>query len=99
MLNYLVVKMSNNDIFNMYFGIIYDPRCEANITHKLLDILKLVMIAVLCGMDELDKIIDYGNNLKKEFNIESIKSDTNKSDCYVKFKDNISKYCLYINNK
>ena len=40
--------------------------------------LKLVMIAVLCGMDELDKIIDYGNNkkdfLKREFNIGSIPS-------------------------
>lgn len=36
------------------------------------------MIAVLCGMDELDKIIDYGNNnkefLKREFKIESIPS-------------------------
>lgn len=66
--------MSNNCIFNMCFGIIYDQRCEVNVTHKLLDILKLVMIAVLCGMDELDKIIDYGNNLKKEFNIEPIPS-------------------------
>lgn len=36
------------------------------------------MIAVLCGMDELDKIIDYGNNnkefLKRKFKIESIPS-------------------------
>lgn len=74
----LVKKMSNNDILNMYFGIIDDPRCEVNVTHKLVDILKLVMIAVLCGMDELDKIIDYGNNkkefLKGEFNIVSIPS-------------------------
>ena len=70
--------MTNNDIFNMYFGIIDDPRCEVNVTHRLVDILKLVMIAVLCGMDELDKIIDYGNNkkdfLKREFNIGSIPS-------------------------
>lgn len=70
--------MSNNDILNMYFGIIDDPRCEVNVAHKLVDILKLVMIAVLCGMDELDKIIDYGNNkkefLKREFNIVSIPS-------------------------
>ena len=70
--------MTNNAIFNMYFGIIDDPRCEVNVTHRLVDILKLVMIAVLCGMDELDKIIDYGNNkkdfLKREFNIGSIPS-------------------------
>lgn len=73
-----VIKMNNNEIFNMYFGIIDDPRCEANVIHPLVDILKLVMVAVLCGMDELDKIIDYGENkkdfLKKEFNIKLIPS-------------------------
>ena len=70
--------MSENEIFNMYFGIIEDPRCEVNVVHPLVDILKLVMIAVLCGMDELDKIIDYGENkkefLEKEFNIKLIPS-------------------------
>lgn len=70
--------MSNNEIFNMYFGIIEDPRCEVNVVHPLVDILKLVMVAVLCGMDELDKIIDYGENkkdfLEKEFNIKLIPS-------------------------
>lgn len=70
--------MSNNEIFNMYFGIIEDTRCKVNVVHPLVDILKLVMIAVLCGMDELDKIIDYGENkkdfLKKEFNIKLIPS-------------------------
>ena len=58
--------MKENEIFNMYFGIIEDPRCEVNVIYPMVDILKLVMIAVLCGMDELDKIIDYGEN-KKEF--------------------------------
>lgn len=70
--------MSENDVFNMYFGIIEDNRCEANVIHPLVDILKLVMIAILCGMDELDKIIDYGKNkkefLEKEFNIKLIPS-------------------------
>ncbi len=70
--------MSNNDIFDMYFGIIEDPRCEVNVIHPLVDILKLVMVAVLCGMDELDKIIDYGENkkefLREEFNIKLIPS-------------------------
>ena len=70
--------MSENEVFNMYFGIIEDPRCEVNVIHPLVDILKLVMIAILCGMDELDKIIDYGENkkefLEKEFNIKLIPS-------------------------
>lgn len=50
----------------MYFGIIEDDRDPANTKHSLVNILKLVMLAILCGMEELDKIIDYGNN-KKEF--------------------------------
>lgn len=70
--------MSNNEIFDMYFGIIDDPRCEVNVIHPLIDILKLVMAAILCGMDELDKIIDYGENkkdfLREEFNIQLIPS-------------------------
>ena len=72
------MKVSNNEIFNMYFGIIEDPRCEVNVIHPLIDILKLTMVAVLCGMDELDKIVDYGENkkefLEKEFNIKLIPS-------------------------
>lgn len=72
------MKMSENEIFNMYFGIIDDPRCKVNVIYPLIDILKLIMISVLCGMDELDKIIDYGKNksqfLEKEFNIKSIPS-------------------------
>ena len=72
------MKVSNNEIFNMYFGIIEDPRCEVNVIHPLIDILKLTMVAVLCGMDELDKIVDYGENkkdfLEKEFCIKSIPS-------------------------
>ena len=70
--------MSENEVFNLYFGIIDDPRCEVNVIHPLVDILKLVMVAVLCGMDELDKIVDYGNNkkefLEKEFDIKAIPS-------------------------
>ena len=70
--------MKENEIFNMYFGIIEDPRCEVNVIYPMVDILKLVMIAVLCGMDELDKIIDYGENkkefLEKEFHIKIIPS-------------------------
>ena len=74
----MVMKMNMNEIFNMYFGIIDDPRCEVNVIHPLIDILKLTMVAVLCGMDELDKIVDYGENkrdfLEKEFNIKLIPS-------------------------
>ena len=70
--------MNTNEIFNMYFGIIEDTRCQGYVTHPLIDVLKLTMIAVLGGMDELDKIVDYGENKKdflaKEFNIKEIPS-------------------------
>lgn len=70
--------MNINEVFNMYFGIIEDERDPYTITYPLVDILKLVMIAVLCGMDELDKIRDYGENkkefLEKEFEIKGIPS-------------------------
>lgn len=70
--------MSMNEVFNMYFGIIDDERDPYTVTYPLVDILKLVMIAILCGMDELDKIRDYGENkrdfLEKEFNIKGIPS-------------------------
>ena len=74
----MVIKVSENEVFNMYFGIIEDPRCKVNVIHPLVDILKLIMIAVLCGVDELDKVVDYGKNkkefLQKEFNIKLIPS-------------------------
>ena len=70
--------MSLNEVFNMYFGIIDDDRCEVNILHPLVDVLKLCLIATLCGIDELEKIIDYGKNkrefLEKEFEIKNIPS-------------------------
>ena len=73
-----MIRVEINEIFNMYFGIIEDEREQGKVIHTLIDILKLVMIAVLCGMDELSKIVDYGENkkefLEKEFNIKAIPS-------------------------
>jgi len=70
--------MSNNETFNMYFGVIEDERCQVDVTHPLIAILKLTMLAVLSGIDELDKIVDYGKNkrefLEKEFEIKEIPS-------------------------
>lgn len=48
-----VIKMSINEIFNMYFEIIENERDQANVKHPLVDILKLVMLAVLCGIDAI----------------------------------------------
>ena len=79
--------MSINEIVNMYFGIIEDERCEVNVKHPLVNILKLVLIAVLCGMDELDKIIDYGKNkkdfLEREFDIKDIPSKSTLTRIFV----------------
>lgn len=83
----VVIKMKINEIFNMYLGIIEDERDSYTTKHKLIDILKLVMILVLCGMDELDKMIDYGNSkkefLEKEFEIKSIPSKSTLTRIFV----------------
>lgn len=56
--------MSLNELFIMYFGIIDERRCKVNVLHSLIDVLKLCLIVTLCGVDELDKIADYGENKK-----------------------------------
>lgn len=82
-----VIIVSMNEIFNMYFGIIEDERDAYTIKHKLIDILKLVMISILCGMDELDKMVDYGKSkkkfLEKEFEIKSIPSKSTLTRIFV----------------
>lgn len=70
--------MSNNEIFNMYFGIIEDNRDQSQVIHPLVNILKLVMVAILCGIEEFEQIVEYGKSksefLKREFEIELIPS-------------------------
>ncbi len=79
--------MNANEIFNMYFGTIKDKRDPYTIKHKLIDILKLVMISVLCGIDEINKIVEYGNSkkefLEKEFNIKTIPSRSTLTRIFV----------------
>jgi len=48
------------------FSIIEDFRCECDVEHKLVNILILLMCAVLCGMDSVKSIAEYGRN-KGEF--------------------------------
>ena len=79
--------MKDNEIFNMYFGIIEDKRDEALVKHLLIDILKLVMVAILCGVDELEQIVDYGKRkkefLKKEFEIKQIPSKSTLTRIFI----------------
>lgn len=61
-----------------YFSIIEDKRCSCDVEYKLEDILILVMCAVLCGVDTIEKIVEYGKNkiefLTKHFGISKIPS-------------------------
>ena len=65
------------------FSMIEDPRHSGYITHKLANILTIVMCAVLCGLDGLDDIMVYQENnqefLKKEFGIEQYPSKSTYS--------------------
>jgi predicted transposase YbfD/YdcC len=67
-----------NRVLNGYFAVIEDYMCQCDVKHRLTDILTLVMCAVLCGIDELSEIVDYGTEkagfLKEVFGVESIPS-------------------------
>ena len=71
-----VIKMGEK--IREYFSKIEDPRCECDVKHKLTDILILVMCAALCGVDTLEKIVEYGKNkidfLSEQFGITKIPS-------------------------
>lgn len=62
----------------IYFAEIKDPRHQGYVTHKLSDILTIVMCAVLCGMDKLCDIVAFAQNktsfFKENFDIEHIPS-------------------------
>jgi predicted transposase YbfD/YdcC len=66
------------EIFEEYISVIEDPRCQCDVKHRLSDVLILVMCGVLCGMDELDEIVDFGDVkrefLKERFGVETIPS-------------------------
>ena len=61
-----------------YFSDLEDTRCPCDVDHKLADVLILVMCSVLCGIDELGKIVTYGkeklNFLNECFGITKIPS-------------------------
>ena len=90
--------MSNNEIFNMYFGAIEDERCQVNVTYPLIAILKLTMLAVLSGVDELDKIVDYGKNkrefLTEEFDIKEIPSKSTLTRVFAIVNPNWLELCI-----
>lgn len=44
---------------SVHFGVIEDPRHFGYVTHKLEDVLTIVMCGVLCGLDKLDEIVAY----------------------------------------
>ena len=90
--------MSINETLTMYFGIIEDPRCKPDVTHPLVSILKLVLLAVLCGIDELDKIIDYGKTkkdfLSREFDIKKIPSKSTLTRVFAMIDPNWLGLCI-----
>lgn len=54
-----------NNTITAYFSSITDPRAD-NSTHKLLDIFSITIIAVLCGCEDWEEIVLYGQ-CREEF--------------------------------
>ena len=65
------------------FNVIEDFRCECDITHKLSNVLILIMCAVLCGIDNSKNIVEYGKNkrafFEKHFGFSDIPSEATLS--------------------
>lgn len=57
------------ELFEKHFSIIEDERCECDVKHKLTDVLIIVMCSVICGLDELDDIVEFSNQ-RSEFFLE-----------------------------
>ena len=60
------------------FNVIEDPRHQGYVKHPLSNILIIVMLAVLCGLDELSEIMTFAEGrktfLKEKYQIETIPS-------------------------
>lgn len=67
-----------NEIAKMYFNLIEDNRNESYIKYRIIDILKVLLIGAICGLEEISEIIDYIKEKReffsKEFDIKEIPS-------------------------
>lgn len=71
--------MRMKEIMARHFSVIEDTRCQCDVKHKLSDVLILLMCAVLCGIDTLSEIVEYGEQkrtmLATKFGIDKIPSE------------------------
>src|SRR6056297_691376 len=71
-----VINMYKGDFFDC-FGIIYDPRQQEKVDHKLIDILFIIVTASFCKIDEVDEIYEWATideNIKWMKNYISLKN-------------------------
>lgn len=68
------------DIIIQNLSQVTDERCQCDVKHKLTDVLIIIMCAVLCGIDTISDIVEYGEQkikmLSETFGIEKIPSES-----------------------
>ena len=68
------------EIFDYHFENIEDARCQCDIDYPLTDVLIQIMFAVMCGLDEPEKIVEFGKTrlefLRKHFRISKTPSES-----------------------
>lgn len=68
------------DIIIQNLSQVADERCQCDVKHKLTDVLILIMCAVLCGIDTISDIVEYGEQKRKmlleTFGINKIPSES-----------------------
>ena len=91
-----MIKMK--EILVRHFVEIEDTRCQCDVKHKLMDVLILVMCSVLCGIDSLSEIVEYGKQkqemLSKKFSISKIPSESTLSRILNMVDANILSICI-----
>ena len=95
----LVIKMSIRKNFDIYFELIEDTRSKAHITYKLSDILFLITCGMICGCNDLEVIVEFGEEridfLKKHTELEKIPCLSTLSNIIKIINPKHLELCLY----
>ena len=95
----LVIKMSIRKNFNIYFELIEDTRSQAHITYKLSDVLFLIICGMICGCNDLEVIVEFGEEridfLKKHTELEKIPCLSTLSNIIKIINPKHLELCLY----
>ena len=91
--------MSIRKNFDIYFELVEDTRSKAHITYKLSDVLFLIICGMICGCNDLEVIVEFGEEridfLKKHTELEKIPCLSTLSNIIKIINPKHLELCLY----